>query len=381
MTSTITIEIKSLKKALSVISLAIGADTVRSHCLMVTNGKSLQLYATDNDKVAFSAAPVSLSDIPEGSQLSFTMDPKKTLSAIGMSDADSITIIYDSDTKSTKIMLSDSGKNFLSFPSNDPENFPSLKDTISATEKVGSVDAAVMEKGIRFISGFVSTETKETVFSNIYITSGCIFGSNGSSKIGGFTADTLEALKSVIIRHPIISPMQSFLDKVEDDEVLILESETMLFLSDQALSNGFGFRKSTAKSPEFMLKFDKPEGFHIHVSKSSIIKSITRLLLTSESFIESNVANEELTLQTLCDRPSMESIPCTPSDSSKAYKFYMESNLFKSVLGQFISPDLDIFEGDNRNILFSTGTMVTGKNEDQRKFTETALVSAPRIVL
>jgi len=372
---------EELKKAFAVVSLATveKIDTVQSHALFDIRNGILHLYSTNKDKMAIAKSPVE--DFKgESENIQFTSDPKKIMALLNSSGAKKIRFSYDPKTKTLNVYASETGNSYLSFASFDPQEFLSFESELSKMQEEKTLNAGIFLSGLRFIQGFLSQDDKNKKFSSMYISDSVMYGSNGSNKIGAFKSAEFEGINAMGFRGIMLSPISSMIDKIDISEITIKTTSkvTGVFSSDGTC--GFAFRKASEEMPKFPIKLEEPKNSSFNTDRNIFLKKINRLAITCEGSlgIKTLISGNEITMTTLSERKSTESMSCKMSDESSKFDFIFEHRIMKNVLSLFHASNIDIYIGDARCIIRSKANL---EIESERKpFVAVALLSLAREV-
>lgn len=361
------VPIKDLKKALSIVALATGdmVNTIRSHTLfrINENKESITLYSTDEDKIAQASFFPSLI---EGDIIEFTADPKRILLLINNSDSKEITFTYDSEKKTLNVYASENKDAYISFASFEPKEF--LNFNLKDQKLNGKVNSDVLLKGIKFIQGFLPKDDKNKKFSNLFIEKGVMYGSDGDTKIGAFKSSEFKEIPELSLRKQMLPIIIRMVEKTKISEINIKSSDKYITLSSENDIYYFGFRQSIIKKPKLPISIEIPEtdGFNVH--RSTFIKKLNRLSLSSweDIAIDSSYGeNQILEMKTLTERPSFEKLPCKRVSGSEKVRFLMECGKFKNVLGLFQAPDVNFYLKERRCTIYSKADIIIEEKDKE----------------
>lgn len=377
----LTVNSAELKKALAINALAAGKITnhIQSHALFTIDGDKCLIKSTDEDKVAESSFTLTEVDLAENSVAQFTADPKNLQKLLG--DSAETRFTYEPESKTLNVYTSDSKKSLLSFASFDADKF--LAPDLSHQELKHTVVKEVFLDGIKFSQGFALE--KDEKFADVHTVSGILYGSNGSSRVGGYGSPDLGEIPDLVLRKAMLSAIATMVEKAEITEIAIKISDKLISFHSPDDRYCFGFRKSTLVSPRFPISMKIPELPKFNINRSLLLKKLNRLSLTSweDIGIKMTVQGGELEMETVADRPSFESIPCE-SDSEDPIEFIIQCNKFKDILGLFKASNVDIFIAKNKCTIYSDAHLEIdeeGKEEPVEKpFTAVALLTLARLV-
>jgi len=363
---------KDLKKALSIVSMAVGegAETITGHTLFDIKDGQVFLYSTDNDRMAVTYLPVS--DISEGNA-QFTANPKKIHKLIGGSDLSTVKFSYDKDTKTLNIYASENSDAYISFASFDPDTFLSFDKDITGAKEVKTINAKVLLSGIKFIQGFLPADDKNKKYSNLYITDGIMYGSNGSFKIGAFQSSELQGT-SLTLRRYMVSPVMSLIDITGTSEIVFTETDNITIVSSKDELSRFAFRKTTTPIPKMPISINPPEVDCISIDRPGMSKKLQRLSITvtnrPELGIKMSVDNGLLSMETITDRKSFEKIPCKRVVGDSPLEFLLECNRFKEMIDLFISPTLSVYVDKTLKCVFYDEGLLSIEEEGKEVVTK-----------
>jgi hypothetical protein len=376
--------IPDLKRALSVVSMAVGegSETISGHALFDVKDNQIFIYSTDNDKMAATYLPVS--SITADKDVQFTADPKRIQKLISSSDSDIVKFTYDDPTKTLNIFVSENSESYVSFASFEPENFLTFDKDLEGATEVRTIDATVLKTGIKFIQGFLPDKDTSKKYSNLYIIDGTMFGSNGSFKIGAFENEDLKDT-NLTIRSTMLPSIISLIDLTSTSDIVLLETAKITIISTKDRLNSFAFRKITIATPKFPLSTKIPEAEHFNVDCNALLKKLTRLSLTSkdEIGIKINVSSTDMSMETVADRKSYEKMLCKRDPESTALEFILECGKFKGILNSFQASNAEIYLDNSKCIIYSDASLLveeTGKEPVSKKFLAIGLLSLAKVL-
>jgi hypothetical protein len=373
-----------LKKALSIVSLATGdsQENIHGHALfsLIKDTTAIALYATDNDKMAASYLPVS--NISSDGDLKFTADPKRLQTLITNADSNEVKFGYDKETKTVSVHVSENSESFVSFASFDPDNFLTFDKDIAEATKIKVVDATVLISGIKFIQGFISDDSNKK-YSNLFIMDGTMYGSNGSNSIGAFTSTELAEI-NVSIRRQMLAPIGAIIEKTGSSEIVLLETDKLLMVSTVDRLYSFAFRKTTTAAPKLPISTDIPDTDGFNIDRTIYLKKLHRLSLASreEVAIKMQVSGSDLTMETVADRKSRETISCRRLVGEEPLEFLLECIKFKTILNFFQASNLDIYIDKTKCTVYSKAELLIeekGKEPVKKEFTAVGLVTLAKV--
>jgi len=375
---------EELKKAFSVVSMATeegATETIGGHALFVIKNNQLSLCATDKDKMSMVTIAITGTD---DSDVRFTSDPKKILALINSSDSDNIRFMYDTESKTLNVFASEDKDSYLSFASFSPEEFLTFDSEFTSSKEVKTVNAGVFLSGIKFSQGFLPSDENKK-FSNMFITKGVMYSSNGSNRVGAFESPELTGIASMVFRKAMLAPIANLIDKTNITDLIIRETEKIIVLFSDDGKYAFGFRKSLVEPPKFPVSMEIPSFPAISIDRNILMKKLTRLSITSpgEMAVKFTAENEALSMNTVTDRKSLENMPYRKVSAVDRLEFSFECKLLKTCLGLFQTPTVDFYIDKSRCTLWSSAELEMAekdKKEPVRKpFKAIALVSQARI--
>lgn len=346
-----TISKTDLKSLLQIASLATDSkmDVIQSHALFQITGGRLTVYATDKDRIAFSSIPI---DCQENGF--FTMDPKKVQDLLSNTDLKEIKIQYLAEQRTLKIYASESEASYVSFPSLDPQKFCDFQEDLGNLRTIKTVRAGALIYGLKYINGFLPKDDKEKLFSGLYISNGYLFGANGHNKIGAFQHEDLDGIDTLFFRRPGISQMISLIDITDKPEMNLSSSSKMVGLITTDGSAGVALLKSSNEMPKFPINLVRPDNGGISVNRNMLIKKISRISTaqtTGITVIKAQIRPDGVEMETCTERSSKESLTYRVlGESLSDAEFYFDGALFKTVLVQFDTEQIDLYVSKNIHI-------------------------------
>lgn len=369
---------KDLEKALAIIVLATekSSENIKSHALFdVSEKNKAVLYSTDEDRVAMAVVPF----VGETGTFQFTLDPKRMQSLVNNSDSDKIEFTYDQENMTLNVYASEDTQAYVSFASFSPKEFTQFSEELSKATVKKSINTTVLKTGLKFIQGFLANDDKSK-FSNLFISNGVMYGSNGTFRIGAFRNPSLDNIEATVLRRAMLSALTTTLDKIDEENVLLKESEKyVVFAYSENLEVAekisskdtycFGFKKSTHTMPKMPVSLDTPTTDGINITKSLILKKLNRFALTfflEDIGVKMSLKENELTMQTLADRKSLEKLTCKRLGTLEGDRnFVVECNKFKEIINLFQAPDIDLYVDDIKCTFYSDASIVVeNKNKD-----------------
>jgi hypothetical protein len=372
---------EELKKAFSVISMATeegATETIGGHALFSIKNNQLSLCATDKDKMSMVTLGVTADDCQ------FTSDPKKILALINTTESENIRFTYDTESRTLNVYASEDKDSYLSFASFNPDEFLTFDNEFTSSKEIKTVNAGVFLSGIKFSQGFLPSDENKK-FSNMFISKGVIYSSNGSNRVGAFESPEFSGISSIIFRKAMLAPIANLIDKTNITDIIIRETEKVIVLFSDDGKYAFGFRKSLVEPPKFPISTELPTFPAIGIDRNILMKKLNRLSITSpgEMAVKFTAENESLSLVTIADRKSFENMPYKSISSKDKLEFSFECKLLKTCLGLFQTPTVDFYIDKSRCTLWSSAELEIiekDKKEPTRKsFKAIALVSQARI--
>jgi hypothetical protein len=372
-----------LKKALSIVSLATGesSENIHGHALfnIIKNTAAIALYATDNDKMAASYLPVS--DLSSEEDLKFTADPKRLQTLISGADSKQVKFKYDKGTKTVNVYVSDNSDSYVSFASFDPDHFLTFDKDIAEATQIKTVESTIFMSGIKFIQGFIPKDSKK--YSNLFISNGALYGSNGANAIGAFANSDFSDM-NISIRRQMLAPIGTLIDTTGTSEIAIFETEKLLMLSTLDRLYSFSFRKTTTPIPKLPISTDIPNCDGFNIDRNAFLKKLNRLALTSrdEIGIKMSINGTGLSMETVADRKSFETLNCRPFKENTAMEFLLECNKFTTILNLFQASNLDMYIDVTKCTVYSKANLVIeekGKEPIKKEFIAVGLVTLAKV--
>jgi hypothetical protein len=372
-----------LKKALSIVALATGEniEDVHGHALFSTNEEGVTLYATDEDKMATAFLPVEGLD---GTSTRFTLDPKKLQALINTSDSDKVKFSYEDETKTLNVYASEESDSYISFPSFEPDSFLTFTDDLLSAKELKTVEPKVITAAIKFIQGFLSDD-KNKKYSNVYIVDGKVYGANGSSKVGVFINSNFDGV-SITMRRIMLSPINTFIEKLSSEIIIKETDKIIVFSSGKGLDN-FAFRKSIIDVPKLPISTEVPKVEGFYVDRAILLKKLNRLSLThnqrnAEFGLKMSVKGNEIVMETIADRKSIEKIACGRISGESLIEFTIDCLKLKDILGLFQAEKVDIYIEKGKCTIFSDAQLVLKEGESPvtSPFISIGLVTLAKVV-
>jgi hypothetical protein len=344
---------------LAILSTEASENTITGHCLFEVTNNEIRVLATDKrNKLSMSKIGISF----EGSG-KFTADPRKILKLLKTVDSDSLKIRYVEDTATLQIFLSDNQESFVSLPSFDPSDYTSIAENFEKAFDLKTVNAGSFLGGLQFIKGFL--DLKNQKFSNMYITKGVMYGSNGNNKAGAFTNPDLADLDELIFPLSTFPAISSLIEILVPDkggqsdvqDIVISTSSNHVFISSPAKDFIYAFTKVQTKMPKIPITVDEPDMDGWRINRSLLLKKINRLQLTdAKAGVQCIFTEDKVQFSTIADRSSKDFLLCSKIKDSKGATCITECRLLVESLLQFKGEEIDFFV-KNKIVLFNKAEM------------------------
>jgi DNA polymerase III sliding clamp (beta) subunit (PCNA family) len=305
----IILDTKKLKNAMTVISLAAGSteSALESHCLFEIKDNKLLMTGTDKDK---RIARACIDATIEGEGM-FTADPKKLLSLIKTTSSDTIRLMYFPETTTLEVYSSEDKDSFVSLPSFDPAIYPAVGHTFDEAYPVKTLNAGVLLVGIRFIQDYLLKSKGTNKFSNMFISQGIIYGSNGNDKIGAFTSPDIEGLDELVFPEMMLGPIANLIEKPDLDNITISTTSEFILIGSDDKSFIFGFSKPKVKVPKMPVDIKEPEANGGEIEVGLLLKKFGRLKIAGDVDMGLRISlGDHISISTLLDRASKDTMPC-----------------------------------------------------------------------
>lgn len=353
----------ALKKALSIVSLATGEkeDTVASHALFRLKDGKLKMLATDGDRFAISGCDTLMADESGGNE--FTADPKKMTALLNSSEAEDVRMVYKEDETTLHVFASEHKDSYVAFGSFKPGTALPFEDELSNLQKIRTVNAEILKRGIKFSRGFMSPEENNRKYSCVYIAKGVFYGSNGYNAVGAFQSPEFEGIDFLILRGPMIPQVVSAIDRFESDKVVISStSKFIAFWSND--ENGFGYLKSNEELPKLPINLERPDWDYFTVDRGLLSKKLGRLAISSADSkgIHARISTDSMDLSTLDERASTENILIKRKAGGEVITTTPDFKGLRDALGQYWTDEVDIYV-KTRCSIYCDGQVEIQKNE------------------
>ena len=365
---------------LACMSTETSENTITGHCLFEVGDITLKVLATDNrNRLSQSIIDIPSTPTPDGHNMSFTADPRKILKLIKTVESDTMVLDYVAETKTVQIFLSEDKESYVSLPSFDPKSYAPITDNFAKAYDLKTVNAGLFLGGFQFIKGLL--DLKDQKFSNMYITKGVMYGSNGNNKAGAFSSPDFSALDELVFPIVTFPAIASLIETLDLQGVLISTSSNHVFLSSPAKDAIYGFTKVQIKMPKIPITIDEPTFGGWVLEKNTLLKKLGRMQLSGDSKmgIRCEFQGDKINLSTMADRPSKDTMSCKKIQEPVDTTCLTECRLLEKVLSQFGGNDIGFYI-KKKIILFKKGDMeytVKGVKESQ-PFVSAAAVSLSR---
>jgi hypothetical protein len=360
---------------LACLSTEVSENTITGHCLFEVGELQLKILATDNrNKLSMSKI-----DISSGMVMNFTADPRKILKLIKTVESDSLKLGFVPEDMTLQIFLSDDKESYVSLPSFDPKDYAPIADNFEKAFDLKTVNAGVFLGGIQFIKGLL--DQKDQKFSNMYITKGVMYGSNGNNKAGAFSSPDLNGLDELVFPISTFPAITNLIETIDLQDILISTSSNNIFISSPAKNSIYGFTKVQIKMPKIPINVDEPAFGGWALDKSTLLKKLGRLQLSGDSKmgVRCEFLDDKINLSTLADRSSKDSMFCTRIKEPEKTTCLTECRLLENVLSQFGGNEIDFYV-KNKIILFKKGELefIVEGVKQTKPFISAAAVSLSR---
>jgi hypothetical protein len=332
---------KEIEAAMQVACLSTEpSEEINGQALFDASEQCIKIISTDRKtKLSKTEATVNMFS---GDPCVFTSDPRKILSLLKTGDSELIKFSYDDTNKTLKIFLSEDLDSYISLPSMDPSEYAIDSSIFDKPFDVKSVNAGILITGIQFIKDFL--DQKDQKFSNLYISKGIMYGSNGVNKAAAFTCPNLSELDDLLFPISTIPSIINFLNITNTETITISTSSHHVFLKDGS-KNIIGFTKVQIPMPKMPVAIDEPEAPGWVVNKKEILKKLARLRLSKDAHvgIKGIFSENKLQLETVLDRGSKDCVACSPIKEFKQEEFLTECKIFENAIDQFQSDEIRMF--------------------------------------
>jgi len=338
---------KSLEYAMKLAFLSTEAseNTINGHCLLEGGSTGIKVLATDK-RNRLSQAKISLAS-PVEFPVKFTVDPRKVLKLIKTVDFDHLTMAFDPKTLTVQFFLSDNEETFISLPSFDPSLYVSISENFEKAFDLKTVNAGVFLGGLQFIRGFL--DQKDRKYSNMYIKSGVMYGTNGNNKAGAFTSPDLKELDELVFPISTFPSIINLIETLDLSDILISTTSNHIFINSPAKDFIYGFTKIQFKIPKIPITVDEPELAGWGVDKNAFLKKLSRLELSGDSKLGIKCEFEEedkVHFSTVADRMSKDTLNCKRIKESKPISntsFITECRPLETAMSQFGGNEIELY--------------------------------------
>jgi hypothetical protein len=367
---------------LAILSTEATDNIITGHCLFnfKFQERELIILATDK-KNRLSMSKMSSLEVSGTAErdTEFTADPRKLFKLLKTIEGDSVDLSYDQATNTLQIFLSSDKESFISLPSFDPNTYALIADIFQKAYDLKIVNAGVFLGGMQFIKGFL--DLKDQKFSNMYITKGVMYGSNGSNKAAAFSSPDLADLNELVFPLSTFPAITNLIEDLDLQDILIGTSSNHIFISSPSKSFVFAFTKMQIKMPKIPITIDEPAMDGWKINKKILLKKLGRLHLSGDSktAIKCQFTEDKLQLSTVADRPSKDSMGCLKIKDTKEGNCITECRLLEATLLQFGGEELSFYL-KNKIIIYDQAELEFMVKEEKIKkpFTSAAAVSLSR---
>jgi len=342
---------------LACLSTEASENTITGHCLFDVGDTILKILATDNrNRLSQSLIEIPSTPTPEGHKTIFTADPRKILKLIKTVESDSMVLEFNFETMTLQIFLSDNKESYVSLPSFDPKSYAPITENFEKAFDLKKINAGVFLGGIQFIKGLL--DLKDQKFSNMYITKGVMYGSNGNNKAGAFSSPDLNDLDELVFPISTFPAISSLIETLDLQDILISTTSNNVFISSPEKDFIYGFTKVQIKMPKIPINVDEPSFGGWTIEKNTLLKKLGRLQLSGDSKmgIRCEFIDTKINLSTLADRSSKDSLFCTPIKVPENTTCLTECRLLENALEQFGGNEIDFYM-KNKIILYKKGVL------------------------
>ena len=363
-----------LKKVIGIACLATEAseNSITGHCLFEMAGKVLRVLSTDKRNMMAQ----STLELPVEIDESFTVDSRKMGKLLRTADSDTIALQYDKTKETVQVFLSGNEDSFISLPSFSANQYAPVKEVFAKAYDLKTVNAGVLLEGIRFIKGFL--EPKDKIFSNLFISGGVFYGSNGSTMAAAFTCPDLVGLDELILPASVLSPIISMINDLDLQNILIQTTSNAIMFSSPDKKHVYGFTKVKIKIPHIPVSIKESETDGWAVDKSVLLKKLGCFRITGrpELGIKGTFQGEKLSLSTISERSSQDFMPCKKIKEPADTSFVAECRLLEDSFRQFGGNELNFFILAKKLIIYHKADLEITEKENKilKSFTSIAAV-------
>lgn len=352
-----------LKKAIMLSRKALSKAIIqeeRGHLLFIVNNSTISIQGTNNDLK--SCCNIEIENTNKKS-FSFTADPKIFEKLVSKCDTKEIRISFNPEEYTVRVYTTDTGKSFSTLQSFPPDKMLTIGDIKKDNRKVYSVNKEAFLFALKYALCFMTSDKEDgKQFDLLSIKKGICSSSNGSSKIGFIVFKTFENIPSINIRKNVIPILISFIEKFDDKDVNIIETDNSIGIESIDDTKYFSSLKSRMDSPELSRDHLKSSEPYVLIDKNDMLKIIERVIISSTStlgiglkFILSGKGeNASLEIELVSKKnKSIEVIPCDRKDESdETIEHIVDYKLFKSIIGSFTTKEKIRFHICDNNKLF-----------------------------
>lgn len=335
-----------LKKAIMLSRKALSKAIIqeeRGHLLFIVEDSTIFIQGTNNDLK--SCCSIEIENIG-GKSFSFTADPKIFEKLVSKCDTKDIRIIFDKEEYTIRVYTTDTGKSFSTLQSFPPDKMLTIGDIKGEKRSIYPVNKEAFLFTLKFALNFMTSDKEDgKQFDLLSIKKGICSASNGSNKIGFVVFKTFENISSINIRKNVIPILVFFIEKIDDREINIIETDNSIGIESVDNAKYFSFLKSRMDSPELSRDHLKSIEPYVSIDKNDLLKVIERVIISSTSTLGIGIkfilsgkdenASLEIELVTKKNK-SIEVIPCIRKDENEeTLEHVVDYKLFKSIIGSF----------------------------------------------
>jgi DNA polymerase III sliding clamp (beta) subunit (PCNA family) len=356
----------------------------RSHLLCKVEDDKLSIIGTNNDLKCRVSITVVEKDQDE---MSFTIDPKVIDKLISKIDTDQVRLEIDSEDLVVKIYTTQSGKSFTSFQSFPPDKMLTFSSELNDEDVVCEIPSDVLSNILKWSLNYMAPLKDEVrKYDFLILHDSIAYSANGSNKIGFYLSRLFKSFDNTKIRKSAIPSFVGTLSACDDESIRFFENEKEVGFSNAAGNIYFSFLKSAVDTPKIKKDMIKSEGPHVEVDKTSLMKCLDRLVITSKDLAATGIeltlsgvgSDAKLTMTMIGNLKCTETLSCVRvDDDNEDVTRTVSYKLFKTVLSSFSSDGLLQLFIDNQKPFFKL--YKTGEEYDN-KFISVGIGSYSRVV-
>lgn len=381
------VEKNELKKAVDTAKFSLSKVVLqeeRSHLLCQVKDEKLSIIGTNNDLKCRVSIPVIDSDQEEAA---FTIDPKLIDKLIPKIDTDQIKIEIDTEELVVKIYTTQSGKSFTSFQSFPPKKMLTFNSDLCDDDIICDIPSGILSNTLKWSLNYMAPLKDEVrKYDFLILHDSIAYSANGSNKIGFYLSRLLKPFENTKIRKSAIPSFVGTLSACADENIKFIENQKEIGFVNKSGTIFFSFLKSSVEAPKIKKDMIKSEGPHIEIDKTTLMKCLGRLIITSKDIaatgIELNLSgvgsDARLTMTMIGNLKCTETIPCVRiDDDNEDVTRTVSYKLFKTVLSSFSSDGLLQLFMDNSKPFFK---LYKAGEEYDNKFISVGIGSYSRVV-